>query len=370
MSEKKSQIVYSNVNVVKVYDNPILYIDNEFHIEYKLGNILLKNNNNNSLINCISLGRSSKDRLFSSVPLTERLFRYEPRYIDRLYDMTFVLSEQGTLSTIDFQKSERKNIFTYSVGTKNPLHFCSYKRNERQEIVFGDYGGHDDNGNVGIYKYAENGVEEIAFIEGNRINHIHLVEYDEFRDCFWIFTGDTDEGSGIWKLDYNNQTPEPIVIGSQQYRSCVAYIGKDTILYATDSPIEMNHIYKLDIYTRKLTVLADLPGSCIYGKKIETNKNEYEYLFATAVEPDSTLSRIRYRLTRKLGAGIQDNYSHLVAGNIERGFIEIWKTKKDWLPLWLFQFGNIRFPEQRIKDYIYFCPQSSLDKGTYRIKMI
>ena len=49
-------------------------------------------------------------------------------------------------------------------------------------------------------------------------------------------------------------------------------------------------------------------------------------------------------MSRKRGGGIKDDYVHLYSGSLSEGFNEIYKEKKDILPLYTFQFGVFKFP--------------------------
>ena len=356
------------MRVDKVFKNTLLYIDNELRAEYTCGVIIFIKNDDDVIITKIDLRESFQDKILTASKAVERLLRFEPRYLNRLSEHEFILSSRGRLSLVDIGCGQKRTIFVYALGTKNPLQFCTYNRSGRQEIVFGDYGGHDEKGDVGIYRYCGERVEKIALIPGGLINHIHRVEYDAWRDCYWVFTGDSNAGSGIWRFSYGQRLVEPFLLGSQQYRMDVVFLSETKMVYATDSPIEKNHVYVLDIPSKQIDRIMDLPGSCIFGGKTETKQGVF-YSFITAVEPDTTLPTLRYRLTAKLGNGIHDRYSHVFAGNVEKGFTEIWKSKKDWMPMWLFQFGNMRIPTQNCPGRLYVCPQSSVDKGTYAIDL-
>lgn len=67
----------------------------------------------------------------------------------------------------------------------------------------------------------------------------------------------------------------------------------------------------------------------------------------------------------KLGSGVCDRYSHLYCFGMTGAMQEICKLKKGFLPLALFEFGNMRFPASN-DNKIYICPQSLCAKyGTY-----
>ena len=52
-----------------------------------------------------------------------------------------------------------------------------------------------------------------------------------------------------------------------------------------------------------------------------------------------------YRLFgRTRGAGIESDYSLVYKGNAKKGFVPVYKVRKDLLPFFLFQFGMLIFP--------------------------
>ena len=89
----------------------------------------------------------------------------------------------------------------------------------------------------------------------------------------------------------------------------------------------------------------EIPGPCIYGT--EHNGNFY---FSTSVEPDSSLPIWKYRMTYKLGAGVEDRFTHIIQRNQQGNYKEVYSAKKDFLPMWLFQFGNVLYPENDSKE--------------------
>lgn len=352
------------MKVDKVSQNRTLYIDDAVTVEFKSGSLLFIREG--CLIKKIALNTSASLKLFGRISLVERLSRLEPRYLTKINDKEFVLSHNGKLTKIEPDTGRIETIFEYSEGTKNPLHFCKYRRNGEDEIVFGDYGGKDNDGNVGVFRveFADGWkVKKIASISSEIIDHIHAVKYDQYRDCYWIFSGDSDKGAGIWQLGYFDSQPSLLVGGEQKFRACVASIKENSILYATDSPNSQNYIIELDIDSKNTKIIEKIDGSCIYGFS-----NDLGDFLATTVEPDSLLPKWRYIFSYKLGAGIKSWYSFLYMLSGDKKCDVIWKGKKDIYPMLLFQFGNIRFPDQHVNDRVYFCPQS-LKKalGTYAV---
>ena len=352
--------------VKQLYRKRVIYIEDKLRIEYSNGKVYCIDNDTDRLLFQYSFEFAVIKKIISGISIVERLLRYEPRYAIRWSETEFLISCNGCLYKIDIALKKGERLFSYTKGTNNPLHFCVYIRNGVKEIVFGDYGGHDENGCVGIYRYSTNGLLEIAAFQKEQIDHVHRVEYDRYRDCYWIFTGDTDSASGIWHMGYSEEKATPFLVGNQKYRACVAFVDSDRILFATDSPYEKNYICSLNIADKTVDMICSIPGPCIYGTAVKNNVDDFIYCFSTSVEPDSSLPDFVYKFAYRLGAGVTDRYSYILAGNDKEGFHQIWKAKKDILPMWLFQFGNHRFPSQELRGRVYFCPQSCRKaKGTF-----
>lgn len=350
--------------VKKAFKYRTLYIDNDIRVEYNGGRLYFVSAGSKGDTWKCCVETSFLMQFFAMVPICSRFLRCEPRCILRWSEKEFLVSHRGGLYKIDLQKKKCEILFRYSKGTNNPLYFCQFERKGERKIVFGDYGGHDENGRVGIYSYTNNGLKEIASFAREEIDHIHRVEYDQYRDCYWIFTGDTDERSGIWYMDYDEKKIMPYLVGKQKYRACVAFIEQNRMVYATDTPLEKNNIYSIRFDNKVVEELCNIPGPCIYGTRVRSNDRD-AYCFSTSVEPDSSLPTWLYRITYRLGTGVRDKFSYVLIGNIEEGIGIVWKSRKDALPMWMFQFGNHRFPVQNVEGKVYFCAQScKKTKGT------
>lgn len=109
-----------------------------------------------------------------------------------------------------------------------------------------------------------------------------------------------------------------------------------------------------------------MPGPCIFGKALDG-----KFYMATSVEGDPTQNIWKYRMSNKLGNGVKDRYVHLLEYSLNQQVKEILKIRKDIWPMWLFQFGNIQFPNVVNDKNIYICPQSTVYKsGTYILEEV
>ena len=226
-------------------------------------------------------------------------------------------------------------------------------------VYFGGYLGNIDKKSVDIYKRI--GVDKwevvYTFPQGT-INHVHAIVNDPYRDCLWIFTGDFDEASAIWKVTDNFKKVERVCCNDQKYRGCVVFALPEGLLYATDAPFADDFIYLMNPTDYSVKMIAPIDGSCIYGCQWQD-----KYVFSTTVEGDGrNTSRMEFYFGRKRGTGIKDEYVHMYCGNLKEGFKEIYKERKDCMPYYTFQFGVFKFPYGVNKtDTLYFQPVATRD---------
>ena len=347
--------------ILKSYMRETLIGSTKFYqLYFHYGIVKIKEKNSSNIV--------LKKRIHSiikSIPIIQRLMRMKPRAVLALDNNSFIFSDHVYVyhcSALDKQLIVEHK---FSKGMNNPLSFCTrYDENEKLvDVIYGEYIGNGDRGPVSIYKrVSDKKWDKVYTFPSNTIQHIHNIVFDKFRNRYLIMTGDSDNESGIWDADINFKIVKPIVKGSQKYRACVLMPTENYLYYVTDTPLEQNYVYRLDS-NGKTQQVSEMPGPCIFGME----KNGYLY-FSTSVEGDPTLGRWKYRLSNKLGAGVKDRYSHLFRLSNEGEIEEITKLKKDWLPMWLFEFGNMKFPFSN-EEKVYVCPQSLKAKyGTYIIE--
>ena len=293
-----------------------------------------------------------------------RLLRKKPRAAVALDNNTFIFSCHGKVYRLSIIESELVIEHEFLKGMNNPLSFCTrYDKNGNIiDILYGEYINNFSHEAVSVYRRFSNGWKNVYDFPAHTVKHIHNIIYDKYRNRYLIMTGDSDDESGIWEADPDFNSVSPIVRGSQKYRACVLMPTKDGFFYVTDTPIEQNYVYHLD-NDGNLTAINEILGPCIFG----IEKNDYLY-FATSVEGDSTLATWKYIFSSKLGNGVKDRYSHLYRLSKNGELEEIDKIEKDWLPMWLFEFGNIKFPSSN-DNRVYICPQSLVKEGTYYVNL-
>ena len=289
----------------------------------------------------IPMGR--RRRVLATVRLTERLLRLEPRVACALPDGNYLLSCGGVIYRVDLSSKTLQKELQLRTGMNNPLSFTRYHAGTSDEqILFGEYFSNNQKEPVSIYRRKDGNWSKVYSFPAGEVYHIHGIVVDDENNHVFILTGDQDAESAIWCTTDGFQTVEPLVRGSQQYRSCVAFPTDGGLLYATDTPREGNQLYRLyqEHGKWKTAPICKIPGPCIYGAERSDG-----WCFATSVEGDDTLGPLRYRFSSKLGAGVQDRYTHLLFCDRSWNIRELATFKKDALPMLLFQFGNCTFPD-------------------------
>lgn len=319
------------------------------------------------------LAETCREKIMTNVRLFERLMRMEPRFAVPYNEHEYLLSWTGSMYLVNVYNKTIKRLYVYRTGMNNPLSIVKIEGIENFEsgYVFGEYWGNASKQEIKIYCINENGIQcKYTFAPGV-VQHIHGITVDQVSGRVLICTGDKDEESGIWEATNDFMNVEPILIGTQQYRTCAAYVTEGGILYATDTPLCDNAIYLYNEDKKKMDMLYHMPGPCIYSARINRKGEPDMFVFATSVEPDSTLPDWRYRITYRLGTGVKSRRICLVIGNLRDGFRELLSLEKDFWPMWLFQFGNISFPIQDEDENLYFTPVATKksDGKTLNVKL-
>lgn len=329
----------------------VLYVSDTAQLWYKSGRLYYKSGEH--AVSCVLQGSIMK-RLLSKVRLFERLLRLSPRTSIRLDEHSFLISYDGKIYRWDVLANDLQVDHAFRKEMNNLLSFTRIEgvQGFDDSIVYGEYFMNPSRLPVAVWQRDQKGKWKATYqFEGNII-HIHAIVPDAVNGCVYILTGDFGDEAAIWVARNNFKEVSPLQKGEQKYRGCVGFATKKGLLYATDAPTEPNALYLINS-VGETTKIMDMPGPTIYG-----TEHKGIYYFATSVEPDTNLPTWRYFLSRKPGPGIKDNYTHVFAGNLESGFKEIAKYKKDVWPLTLFQFANVMFPECEMQNKVCLMPAS------------
>ena len=336
----------------------LLLADENKYVFFKKGKLYFAKNMQDSPRFLCAIPQSGLKKLLSKISLAERMLRLAPRAAAWIDDHSFLIAHRGIAYRVDLESGNMEQDHAFVPGMNAPLSFASVRGVEgfADGIVYGTYVGVSEYP-ISIWHRSLEGIwkEVFQFPKGS-VRHVHQIISDPDHNRLLILTGDTGPEVAIWEAKDDFATVTPLLQGSQQYRSCFAFVENDHIYYVTDTPLEQNYLYDYDTANQTINVLNELPGPVIYGTVLNQAESR-NYLFATSVEPDSRIRGKRYLLTYKKGPGVQSSHTCLYVGNPQKGFRVIAKFKKDFLPMVLFQFGNVLFPAGTMEK-IHVCPQS------------
>jgi hypothetical protein len=206
-------------------------------------------------------------------------------------------------------------------GTR-PLHVTATPNGQ---VCFGEYFSNEQRGEVHIYASQDGGHAwhpAYTFPKG-AVRHVHNIVYDRWENCLWIFTGDNGDECRILRASCDLKTVETVMAGNQQTRAVAALATAEGIYFASDTPLEANHVYRLS-RDGTLATLADLDSSCIEGCMVGETA-----VFSTMVEPSPAN---RSRLVSLYAGREPGSWRHIAS----------W-TKDAW-PMRFFQYGNAFLP--------------------------
>lgn len=320
---------------------------------YHLGNVLILEDG--KVINTIPVFQSKKERILGHCRYLYRLLRMGVRAAFALDEQHVLLSVGNMIYELNLETGSLSKGYFCGEGIR-PLIFTQVDGISFVDdgIYFGGYLGNRDKKPVSVYMRVGKDKWEVVYtFPQGAINHVHAIVNDPYRDCIWIFTGDFDDASAIWKVTDNFRSVERVCCNNQKYRGCVVFALPEGLLYATDAPFADDFIYLMNPVDYTVKTIAPIDGSCIYGCQWKD-----KYVFSTTVEGDGrNTSRMEFYFGRKRGAGIKDEYVHMYSGNLQDGFKEIYKEKKDCMPYYTFQFGVFKFPYGvNNTETLYFQP--------------
>jgi hypothetical protein len=260
----------------------------------------------------------------SSSRLGFRLFRDGFHALAALSSGHLVGAVPHAIVTLSPGETEFRETHKLLRGTR-PLHFAT---NPSDHIFWGEYFGNPRRDEVHIYASTDLGTHwEVAhtFPKGD-IRHVHTIVYDEWDNCFWVLTGDYGSECRILRASSDFKTLDVVLSGNQQTRSAALIPTPDALYFSSDTPLETNHVYRLD-RRGDLRKVAELNSSSIYGCRVEN-----AVFFSTMVEPSAINSSRDVCL-----------YGSPDGACWQR--LQQW-TKDRW-PMGLFQYGNAFLPDGR-----------------------
>jgi hypothetical protein len=207
-------------------------------------------------------------------------------------------------------------------GTR-PLHLAV---TPSDHIFWGEYFDNPERDEVHVYASTDRGAYwDVAYtFLKYTIRHVHNIVYDQWENCFWVLTGDQGSECRILRASCDFRNVDVILSGNQQARSAALVPTRDALYFSSDTPIETNHVYRLD-RRGNLSAVATLNSSSIYGCCVGN-----AVFFSTMVEPSAINSERNVFLY-----GSPDGTC----------WQRLQQWDKDRWPMGLFQYGNAFLPD-------------------------
>jgi hypothetical protein len=258
--------------------------------------------------------------------LSYRLVRDGFHALAVLDDLSIVGAVPGALVTRTPDSNEFQVTHQVRRGTR-PLHVTAVPSGN---IYWGEYFDNRERAEVHIYSSADRGrTWQVAYtFPAGSIRHVHNIVYDRWDNCLWILTGDEGPECQVLRASCDLRSVEVVLAGNQQARAVAAIPTQYGLYLATDTPFEMNHVYRLD-RAGKVEQVGDLASSSIYGCKVGCRDGEAMF-FSTMIEPSAVNTGREVQI-----AGSHDGTNWQVLA----------RWKKDNLPMHYFQYGNAFLPD-------------------------
>jgi hypothetical protein len=255
---------------------------------------------------------------------TFRLFRDGFHALATLGSGHIVAAVPGAIITLAPGDDEFKASHRVLRGTR-PLHIAT---TPDDHVFWGEYFDNPDRDEVHIYASSDCGSTwAVAYtFPGGAVRHVHNIVYDEWANCLWVLTGDNGSECRILRVSCDFKNVDVLLSGNQQARAVALVPTPDGLYFSSDTPLEPNHIYRLD-RRGNLTELAPLSSSSIYGCRAGSG-----IFFSTMIEPSSANPDRNVRLYGSLD-GSQ--------------WRDLMQWKKDFWLMSLFQYGNAVLPDGR-----------------------
>jgi hypothetical protein len=253
--------------------------------------------------------------------LTSRLVRDGFHALAATPDGHLIGAVPGAIVSLAPGQSKLKVTHCILRGTR-PLHITATPDGN---VFFGEYFDNAKRDEVHIYSSQDRGDTwrvAYTFPKGS-IRHVHNIAHDPWSNCLWILTGDYGKECRIMRASCDLKTVDPVLAGNQQARAVAAVAAPEGLYFASDTPLEANHLYRMD-RNGVVSVLADLDSSSIEGCRVGDR-----IVFATMVEPS------KVNLARSVS---------LYAGRHEGSWGRVAEWRKDRWPMRFFQYGNAFLP--------------------------
>jgi len=258
-------------------------------------------------------------KLSSKCRLSQRLCRDGFHCLAVLPSGTLVAAVPHFITVLRPMETDFRAVYKAPRGTR-PLHIAVTPAGT---AYWGEYFDNPARAEVRIYGSDDDGQTwHVAHtFSAGEVRHVHNIVYDRWRTCLWVLTGDEGKECRIIRASLDLRQLDTVAQGTQQFRSVAFVPTPEAVYFASDTPYEPNHIYRL-ADDGEIHRLAPISASAISGCEVYN-----AVFFSTMAEPTKVNCRDCVQLYGSLDG---DSWTSLAHWN------------KDGWPLRWLQYGAVR----------------------------
>ena len=201
-------------------------------------------------------------QLGSRHSLAQRLLRLDLyRMLQTLGGALIATSSEGILRW-EQGRDQCRVVFSDFEG-RRPI---SLAKDRDGRLYFGEYFSNQERKPVRVFVSDDDGLtwsECFRFPQGS-IRHVHGLVFDPWLNKIWVMTGDYGDEAILGLASPGFSDFEKVKQGTQQTRVCDGICRPDAFYFCTDTPLEQNHVYKLDRRTKAVESLAKIQNSVLF----------------------------------------------------------------------------------------------------------
>ncbi|WP_185234560.1 hypothetical protein [Teredinibacter franksiae] len=133
-------------------------------------------------------------------------------------------------------------------------------------LYFGEYTKGPHPKKMRIFRGSNDGLSwGVAYqFPAGQIYHVHSIEWDQYRQRFWVSTGDADSESHIFYTADNFRTLELLGGGSQDWRAVSLLVQESRLVWGSDDGRNNSFVFEWDFTQKRLNGLAKIGNPASY----------------------------------------------------------------------------------------------------------
>ncbi len=204
--------------------------------------------------------------LLSQIRIVSRLFRIHRINVLRISNTRLLIVYMNNVFVYELQSQTLTKVYRFS--HTHYVHTQSISV-EGKRIVIGEYGNVGRNKPVGVLTSADGGETWVFrnLFDQRFVKNILAVRYDVHDQHYWVFTGDSESESGIYRYDLEFNIKDAIGTGLA-FRAISSFHLVDRVVWLTNNPFGTSMVQSYDRISGKISTGPTLPGPVWYSAKL------------------------------------------------------------------------------------------------------